>query len=82
MYERFNCLYAVLLFLAKLHAILPTGMAFELIHNRFLMLWKSRGNIPLDLGMKHFNKLSKIVLRQLGANVSEAGAQTIARSFN
>lgn len=75
--------YAVHLFLAKFRAILPTGMALELIHNRLLMLLEEQGgNISLDLRMEHLTKLSKIALRQLGANVSEAGAQRIARSFN
>ena len=64
-YGRVKYAYVVLLFLAKLHAILPTGMAFELIHNR----------------MEHLNKLLKIALKQLGANVSEAAAQRIARAL-
>ena len=34
-YGRVKYAYVVLLFLAKFHAILPGGMAFELIHNRF-----------------------------------------------
>ena len=67
-YERVKYAYVVLLFLAKLHAILPTGMAFELIHNRFFNAsGKAGGNIPLDLRMEHLNKLLKIGLRQLGS---------------
>lgn len=57
-------------------------MAFELIHNRFFNAsGRAGGNIPLDLRMEHLNKLLKIALRQLGANVSEAAAQRIARAL-
>lgn len=78
-YGRVKYAYLVLLFLAKLHAILPTGMAFEFIHNRFFnVTGKAGGNIPLDLRMEHLSKLLKIALKQLGANVSEAAAQRIA----
>lgn len=73
----------MLLFLAKLYAILPTGMAFELMHNRFFNVsGKAGGNIPLDLRMEHLNKLLKIALKQLGANVSEPAAQRIARALS
>ena len=49
-YGRVKYAYVVLLFLAKLHAILPTGMAFELIHNRFFSATGKAGdNIPLHL---------------------------------
>ena len=48
------------------------GMAFELIHSRFLnALGKIGGNIPLDVRMEHLNKLLKAALKQFGANVSE-----------
>ena len=81
-YGRVKYAYVVLLFLAKLHAILPTGMAFELIHNRFFnATGKAGGNIPLDLRMEHLNKLLKTALKQLGANVTEVGAQRIARGL-
>ena len=55
-------------------------MAFELIHNRFFnATGKAGDNIPLDLRMEHLNKLLKTALKQLGANVTEVGAQRIAR---
>ncbi len=81
-YGRVKYAYVVLLFLAKIYAILPTGMAFELVHNRFFnATGKAGGNIPLDLRMEHLNKLLKIALKQLGSNVSEAAAQRIARAL-
>lgn len=74
--------YVVLLFLAKLYAILPNGMAFDLIHNRFFnSSGKPGGNIPLDLRMEHLNKLLKIALRQLGSNINESSAQRIAKGL-
>ena len=49
-YGRVKYAYVVLLFLAKCHAILPSGMAFELIHNRFFNVsGKAGGNIPWTL---------------------------------
>lgn len=66
-YGRVKYAYVVLLFLAKFHAILPSGMAFELIHSRFFNVsGKAGGNIPLDLRMEHLNKLLKTALKQLG----------------
>ena len=47
----------------------------------FNNLGKAGGNIPLDLRMEHLNKLLKIALKQLGSNVSEKGAQRIAKSL-
>ena len=81
-YGRVKYAYAVLLFLAKFHAILPSGMAFELIHNRFCNVsGKAGGNIPLDLRMEHLNKLLKTALKQLGSNISEDAAQRIAKAL-
>lgn len=42
-YGRVKYAYVVLFFLAKFYAILSPGMAFELIHNRFLMHWEKLG---------------------------------------
>lgn len=81
-HHRVKYAYVVLLFLAKIYAILPKGIALEVLLNRFFNnLGKAGGNIPLDLRMEHLNKLLKIALKQLGSNVSEKGAQRIAKSL-
>jgi len=75
--------YVVLLFLAKVKSILPSGIAYEVMHNRFFNTsGKPGGNIPLDLRMEHLNKLLKIALKQLGSNISETGAQRIATGLD
>ena len=81
-HHRVKYAYVVLLFLAKIYAILPKGIALEVLLNRFFnSLGKAGGNIPLDLRMEHLNKLLKLALKQLGANCSEKGAQHIAKSL-
>lgn len=81
-HHRVKYAYVVLLFLAKIYAILPKGIALEVLHNRvFNSLGKAGGNIPLDLRMEHLNKLLKLALKQLGVNVTETGAQRIAKSL-
>lgn len=81
-HHRVKYAYVVLLFLAKIYAILPKGIALEVLLNRFFnSLGKAGGNIPLDLRMEHLNKLLKLALKQLGANLSEKGAQRIAQSL-
>ena len=81
-YGKVKYAYVVVLFLAKCHAILPSGMTFELIHNRFFNVsGKAGGNIPLDLRMEHLNKLLKTALKQLWSNISEDAAQRIARAL-
>jgi hypothetical protein len=75
-HHRVKYAYALLLFLAKIKSVLPEGIAFELIHDRFFnSSGKPGGNIPLDLRMEHLNKLLKCGLKQLGANISEESAQ-------
>ena len=70
--------YVVLFFLAKIYAILPKGIAIEVLLNRFFnSLAKAGGNIPLDLRME----LLKLALKQLGANINKKGAQRIAKSL-
>lgn len=81
-HHRVKYAYVVLLFLVKIYAILPKGIALEVLHHKvFNTLGKAGGNIPLHLRMEHLNKLLKLALKQLGANVTETGAQRIARSL-
>ena len=81
-HHRVKYAYVVLLFLAKIYAILPKGIALKVLLNRFFNnLGKVGGNIPLDLQMENLNELLKIALKQLGSNVSEKGAQRIAKSI-
>ena len=71
-----------LLHLVKIYALLPSGLAHELVHERF---WNSKGgkghNIPLDLRMEHMVRLFKLSLKKLGANINHIGAQRIAQSL-
>ena len=81
-HHRVKYTYVVLLLLAKIYAIVPKGIALEVLLNRsFNSLGKAGGNIPLGLRMEHLNKLLKLTLKQLGANISEKGAQRIAKSL-
>ena len=78
-YSRVKYAYVVLLFLAKVNAILSEKGAFEVLQNRYFnSSGKAGGNIPLDLRMEHLNKLLKLALKQLASNVTEAAAQRIA----
>lgn len=53
----------------QVNALLSPRAAHRLVWNRF---FKSKcgagGNIPLDLALEHFNKVIKILIRNLGAN--------------
>ena len=81
-HHRVKYAYVVLLSLAKIYAILPKRTALEVLLNRFFnSLGKAGGNIPLDLRMEHLNKLLKLALKQLGANITEKSAQRIAKSL-
>ena len=80
--SKVNTVFFVLIILAKTKSILPEGLAFELIHDRFFnSSGKAGGNIPLDLRMEHLNKLLKAGLTQLGANITEESAKRIAESL-
>ena len=82
-YGRVKYAYVVLLFLAKIHAILTEKLAFEAVQNRFFnKSGKAGGNVPLDVRMEHLNKLLKIALKQLASNITEASAQRIAKSLS
>ena len=82
-YSRVKYAYVVLLFLAKVNAILSEKGAFEVLQNRYFnSSGKAGGNIPLDLRMEHLNKLLKLALKQLASNVTEAAAQRIAKSLS
>jgi hypothetical protein len=49
--------------------LLSPQAAHRLIWNRFYKLKPGRrGNIPLDLALEHFNRLIKILIRNLGPN--------------
>ena len=82
LYKRTKYAYVILLHLVKVYAILPSGLAHELVYERF---WNSKGgkgkNIPLDLRMEHMVRLFKLSLKQLGANVNPTGAQRLAQSL-
>ena len=82
-HNRVKYAYVVLLFLAKVYAILSEKLAFEVLHNRaFNNSGKAGGNFPLDLRMEHLNKLLKLALKQLASNISEPATQRIAKSLS
>lgn len=82
-YKRVKYAYVVLLFLAKVYAILSEKLAFEVLHDRYFNnSGKAGANIPLDLRMEHLNRLLKLALKQLASNISEAAAQRIAKSLS
>ena len=82
-HNRVKYAYVVLLFLAKVYAILSEKLAFEVLHNRaFNNSRKAGGNFPLDLRMEHLNKLLKLALKQLASNISEPATQRIAKSLS
>ncbi len=55
--------------LAQVNSLLTPQAAHRLIWNRF---YKSKhgpgGNIPLDLALEHYNRLIKVLIRNLGPN--------------
>ncbi len=74
--------FALLLFFAKINALLSEKEAYLLIHNRFVnKKGKKGGNIALDLHMEHLNLDVKKLLRAMGGNITEAAAQRSARSM-
>ena len=82
-YSRVKYAYVVLLFLAKICAILTEKLAFEALQNRcFNNFGKAGGNVPLDLRMEHLKKLLKIALEQLTSNITDASAQRVAKSLS
>ena len=82
LYNHTKYAYVTLLYLVKTIAFLHSGLANELVYDRF---WNTKGgegnNNPLDLCMEHMVRLFKFSLKQLGAHVSEAGAKRIAQSL-
>ena len=82
-YGRVKNAYVVLLFLAKVYAILTEKLAFDTLQNRYFNnSGKAGGNVPLDLRMEHLNKHLKIALKQLASNITEAFAQRTAKSLS
>ena len=74
--------YLLLLFFAKMYAILSKKEAFLLLHNRFLnKKGKKGGNIPLDLHMEHLNLDLKKLLKVMGGKLTQQAAQRCARSI-
>jgi hypothetical protein len=74
--------FAILLFFAKIYALLSEKQAYLLIHNRFVnKKGKPGGNIPLDLHMEHLNLDAKKLLQAMGAKMTEAAVQRCARSM-
>lgn len=71
--------YINLLYLVKIHAILPQFEAERLKWNRFINTKGGKGlNIPLDLHKEHQNKLLKTMWRALGPNLNEKNASRLA----
>ena len=82
-YKRTKYSYVTLLHLVKVLVLLPEGIAREVVSDRFFNRKGGLGNnIPMDLRMEHMVRLLKTSLKQLGANISEQGAQRIAQSLN
>lgn len=82
-YQRVKYAYVILLFLAKIYAILTEKLAFEVFQNRYYNnAGKAGRNVPLDLILEHLNKLLKLALKQLASNITEAAAQRIAKSLS
>lgn len=74
--------FVLLLFFAKIYALLSEKEAYLLIHNRFVnKKGKKGGNIALDLHMEHLNLDVKKLLHAMGGKITEAAAQRCARSM-
>ena len=74
--------FVLLLFFAKIYALLSEKEAFKVVHNRFVnKTGKRGGNIPLDLHMEHLNLDLKKLLNAMGGKITEASAQRCARSI-
>ena len=52
----------------QVNALLSPRAAHRLVWNRFFKSKCGTANIPLDLALEHYNKLIKILMRNLGAN--------------
>lgn len=74
--------YVLLLFFAKVNALLSKKDAYLLVHNRFInKKGKKAGNIPLDLHMEHLNLDVKKLLNAMGGKITRAAAQRCAQSL-
>ena len=75
--------YALLLFFAKVNAMLSAKDAYLLVHNRFInKKGKKAGNIPLDRHMEHLNLDVKKILNAMGGKITKAAAQRCAQSIS
>lgn len=74
--------FVLLLFFAKIYALLSEKEAFKVVHNRFVnKTGKQGGNILLDLHTEHLNLDLKKLLNAMGGKITEASAQRCARSI-
>ena len=61
--------------MCQFYCLLSERGAHRLIWNRFIENFGGLGgNIPLDLGLEHLNRLLKNVLRMLGPNATNHNA--------
>lgn len=75
--------YVTLLYLVKIHALLPEFEAHQLKWNRFYNTHGEKGkNIPLDLRKEHQNRLLKTMWKALGPNLNEKSAARVAGTLD
>lgn len=74
--------FVLLLFFAKIFAILSEKEAYLLVNNRFVNTKRTKGgNIPLDFHMEHLNLDVKKLLKAMGGKITQTAAQRCARSM-
>lgn len=79
-YNHTKYAYVLLLFIAKITAILSEKESFHLLHNRFYNRNGLPGtNIPLDLRMEQINLICKTCLKSVGSNFTKKSAYRISR---
>ena len=82
-YDRVKYADVVLLFLAKIYAILTEKLAFEPLQNTYFNnSGKAGRNVLLNLRMDHLNNLLTIALKQLASHITEASAQRNSKSLS
>lgn len=80
-----SCKYALecLTIMCQIYALLSPNDAHRLIWNRSVKAkYGLGGNIPLDLALKHYNRVLKEVIKKMGPNASnEKAVNRFCRSF-
>ncbi|KAI8514513.1 hypothetical protein Bbelb_071040 [Branchiostoma belcheri] len=74
--------YGILMFFARVNALLSPSLAHSLVWNRVVNNRGGKGNnIPMDLRLEHMNNFLKSFLKHLGPNLNEQSAARVANSM-